>query len=237
MSGALLSTTMKTSIVDLRSNSLVAALLLAVGASASACRTDSATGRAATTSAERPDRRPAAGRTTDNTGFIDNGGRSSDMVSRSEASGMRATEAGSDRPTGTPGSGTPVPIEPSTRRSRGDSGEGAGAATSVRGLSGDNPTSGSPAAEAIGRLAQARCDRETACGRVGAGRAWGTQDLCVTRQRDHARAEIAGAACPRGVDSTQLASCLNALRAQACDDRRTELDAIAGCRLSALCAP
>jgi hypothetical protein len=43
-------------------------------------------------------------------------------------------------------------------------------------------------------------------------------------------------ACRRGIEATQLATCLNAIRLQGCDDRSSELDAVAECRASALCA-
>jgi hypothetical protein len=190
-----------------------------------------------TTSATIP--APAAtttsSRTIDNTGFVDNGGRTSDMRARSEASGMRATEAGSDRPTGTPGSGTPIPVgEP---RSETNVGEGRGAASSVRGTSGQPHPSGGPSVEALARFARARCDRETACNRVGEGRPFKSQDSCVAEQRDRVRADVDALGCPRGIDILQLGTCVNAIRLQGCDDRRVDVDALPDCASSALCAP
>lgn len=181
----------------------------------------------------RADRFQAQSRTIDNAGFVDNGGRTSEQTSRSEASGMRATEAGSERPTGTV-TGLPLPVEPSAPH--GATGEGAGAASSVRGVTGPVATGGPPT-EAIGRLARARCDRESACNRVGSGRPWGSQESCVVEQRDRARDDVASLGCHRGVDGTQLATCLNAIRLQTCEDRRQNLDAVPECRLSALCVP
>jgi len=192
--------------------------------------------RTTTTSARtpRPDATVASTRTIDNAGFVDNGGRTSDMTSRSELSGMRATESGSERPTGTPGSGFPLPLDVKTQSRQ--VGEGAGAASSVRGTDA-RPTSGSPVDEAVGRIARARCDRETTCERIGRGRAFPTQDACMTEHRTMARQETTQASCARGIDSTQLASCLQALRSQACNAGASELDNVPACRVSALCAP
>jgi hypothetical protein len=148
---------------------------------------------------------------------------------------MRATEAGSERPTGTPGSGTPIPVEATPPQS--NIGEGRGAASSVRGTSGRPHPSGGPSVEALARFARARCDRETACDRVGEGRPFKTQDSCVNVQRDRVRADVEALACPRGLDILQLGTCLNGIRLQACDDRRVDVEALPDCAASALCAP
>jgi len=216
----------------------LAAALIAIGAVAPACdRGDLGPGaRSTITSAAtpRPESTAATKRTIDNAGFVDNGGRTSDMTSRSEMSGMRATEAGGERPTGTPGSGTPWPFQ--SNAGPPTIGEGAGAASSERGTNAV-PSAGGPLSEAVARLARARCDRETTCSRVGRGRAWATQDSCVAHQRESVGADVSALACPRGVDNVQLGTCLNALRAQACDDRRGDLAVLPECGASALCAP
>jgi hypothetical protein len=216
---------------------VVLVALAATCVSSQACtRTDiNRVSRVTTNSASLPraDRMPAQSRTIDNTGFVDNGGRTSEQWGRPETSGMRATEAGSERPTGT-ASGVPLPIEASAPR--GDTGEGAGAASSVRGNTGP-VAAGAPPTEAIGRLARARCDRESACNRVGNGRAWGSQEACVADHRDRAREDVASLGCRRGVDATQLATCLNALRLQVCSESRQDLDVVPECRTSALCVP
>ena len=191
--------------------------------------------RAALTSANAPPPASTAvsSRTIDNAGFVDNGGRTSDMTGRSEMSGMRGTEAGSERPTGTPGSGLPLRVP--SKAARTDIGEGAGAATSETGAS--TPSAGGPPSEAVARLARARCDRETSCTRVGPGRAWATQDSCVAKQRERVGAAVSAMSCPHGIDNVQLGTCLNALRGQACADRRGDLALLPDCATNALCAP
>ena len=214
----------------------LAAALVAGGAVASACdRGEQGRARTALTSASTPPPAStvATSRTVDNAGFVDNGGRTSDMTGRSEMSGMRATEAGSERPTGSPGSGQPLPF--SRKAARADIGEGAGASLSEPGTS--VPSAGAPASEAVARLARARCDRETSCNRVGPGRAWGTQDQCVAHQRERVGVGVSALSCPHGVDNVQLGTCLNALRLQACNDRRGDLEVLPECLANALCAP
>ena len=185
-------------------------------------------------STPRPESTAVTTRTIDNAGFVDNGGRTSDETSRSEMSGMRATEAGGERPTGTPGSGTPWPYQSSAAAR--PIGEGAGAASSESGTT-KVPSSGGPVSEAVGRLARARCDRETTCNRIGRGRAWASQESCVAHQREEVGVAMSALACPHGVDNVQLGTCLTALRSLACDDRRGDLAVLPECGANALCAP
>jgi hypothetical protein len=223
--------------IEVTAEVLLAAALMTIGAATAGCdRGELGRGARATStsaSAPRPDSTVATTRTIDNAGFVDNGGRTSDMTSRTEMSGMTATETGSERPTGTPGSGTPWPFQSSGARP--NIGEGAGAASSERGTS--VPSAGGPLSEAVGRLARARCDRETACNRIGPSRAWKSQESCVAHQRELVGGDVSALACPRGVDGVQLGTCLNALRGQACDDRRGDLQILPECLANALCAP
>jgi hypothetical protein len=141
--------------------------------------------------APRPGRTPASSRTTDSSGFVDNGGRTSEMYARGEASGMRATETGSERTTGTPGSGLPV-AAPLRARTAGE------APRTDRG----NP--GVPREAVVSRLAEAICDHEAGCGRV-----------CSAEVKEQTRARMSG--CADAFDATAVASCLGAVRRSACD--------------------
>jgi hypothetical protein len=214
--------------------------LVTLGASVvsfAACRIPPQSGTTTTTSAviPRPDAIGTTKRTIDNTGFVDNGGRTSDETNRTVASGMRATETGSERPTGTPGSGLPLPIEPSPPPAA--IGEGAGAAQSVRGAEGP-PRGGVPIAEsAVSRITRARCDLATSCDHVGEGKPYRTAVDCMMQERQRTMDEIDGAACPNGIDAVQLANCLADVRRQACTAPSSNLDALVGCQSSALCAP
>jgi len=186
----------------------------------------------------RPDATRVSSRTIDNAGFVDNGGRTSDETSRTQLSGMRATELGSERLTGTPGSGAPIPLPESAlpRSVEEVLLEGARSPTSTT-REGTRFAADASSIEAVGRLARARCDRESACNRVGEGRLWGTQDACVAQQRERGGQDVVALSCERGFDGTQLGACLNAVRLQPCTDARTALDAVSECRASALCRP
>lgn len=213
-------------------NSVVALVL--AGIAVLACEKSSLDRPASTITysarAPRPDSTGVTTRTLDSTGYVDNAGRTSEQRNRTEASGMRATETGSERPTGTPGSGTPIPVGPRTHGAQ--VGEGAGA------LGGDKgDTTGAPGDTVVARVARARCDREIACDRVGTGKSFGTSEQCMANVRERAREDVVDAACARGFDGTQLGICLNTIRQLPCDTPLDAIDAVANCQASALCAP
>lgn len=204
------------------------AVFVSFGMVAACARTEATSSRATVLAGTpRPDSTATTTHTVDNAGFVDNGGRTSDMTARTELSGMRATEAGGERPTATTG-GIPLPLGPRAP-GRADRGEGAGSG-------GATSPAGGPSSEATSRIAEARCDRETACNRIGSGRAWASKAACREAQRERVGRLIEPAVCKRGVDSVQLTSCLTEVRSQACDDPRDTIDATAHCRASALCA-
>jgi hypothetical protein len=213
---------------------------LAAGLVAGACADafSPATTRTMSAMTPRPDSTAATSRTSDNAGFVDNGGRTSDETNRTQMSGMRNTELGSERLTGTPGSGAPIPLpeNPLPRSVEEVLLEGARTPTSST-REGPKRTEDAATLEAVGRFARARCDRESACNRVGEGRLWGTMESCVAQQRQRVHDDIAALSCERGFDPVQLGACLNAVRVQACTDARTALDAVSECRTSALCRP
>lgn len=184
-----------------------------------------------TSSAEEGRTRSASSRTIDNAGFVDNAGRTSTETARTDLSGMRATEVGSERVTGTPGTGAPVPpFDPTGPGARATEGEGAGASRSQRGTSGP-PASGAPPETVVGRVAQARCDQATTCGRST------STEACMMPERPKARADVERAACPNGIDTVQLGLCLASIRQLDCGARAGALDDVEACRASALCAP
>jgi hypothetical protein len=205
----------------------------------------------------RPDATGVSSRTIDNAGFVDNGGRTSDETIRAQTSGMRATEVGSERITGTPGSGQPIPfIEPNPPR-RGAQRERAPDATDMGQTVAPttaigprpDPTSAPPAATTIGpgpspaqldateRIARARCDRQTACDRIGPGRAWGSPEACMAQQRPRTSEEVASLACRAGLDGMQLGACLDAIRGLGCSESAASLDSVGECQPTSVCMP
>ncbi len=208
-------------------------VVLAVGALAAAAGCDRARTRGpsgvTTTTAEniRPDRRPPPARTVDAAGFMDNGGRSSNETVRTELSGMRAAESGTHAPTGTPGSGLPLPIEPGTRGA--ESGERPRPPELGR-----NAPAGAPTVTVTERVAQALCDHENVCGRVGSKDA-PTLATCMSRIRLGVQDDLAQAGCPNGHDPNEVADCLSAIRLASCDRRVDSLGALPECDARSLC--
>lgn len=208
-------------------------LLLVTAAVAAAAACERAQTRAPadarTTSASmRPEARPAPVKTVDKDGFVDNAGRSSSETARTEMSGMRATEIGSERPTGTPGIGFPIPLEPRTREPQPP--ERAPAPPIGR-----TTTTGAPIEGVASRAAQALCDRETSCERVGPNRPWGSLASCTNALRPIASEDLAESGCSDGFEPTAVAACLSAMRLSACDKRVDRLGAFPECEPRSLC--
>jgi len=202
-------------------------VIVAVGAAVVAAGCDRAPARSptgVTTTSARPDARPAPVRTVDNTGFVDNAGRSSNERARTELSGMRATETGTEVPTGTPGSGLPLPIEPSAP-AEGDERPPEEGASST----------GAPAEAVVGRAAQALCDYAMSCGRVGKGAEWPSLAACTGKVRASVRGDLSQAGCPLAFDATAVASCLSAIRLAPCDQRIERLGTLNACEPATLC--
>lgn len=191
----------------------------ALAAAIGACRSSESVGRAVTTSASAT-APPPASRTIDNAGWVDAAGRTSSETNRTELSGMRATEAGAERPTGTPGSGYSVDT---ARAALGEKPSG-------RPVTG----AGMPKTEVLGRVVSAHCDREAVCDHIGEGKRWSSAQACEAASRPAVLARIDATACERGVQASALAACLTTLRDRACDDGRPA-DALPECAAERLC--
>lgn len=208
-------------------------------AAAVACRRsdlDRGAASTTTTTSARPESTATSSRTIDNAGFVDNAGRTSEMTSRTTSSGMRATETGSERPTGTPGSGMPIP---SAGASGGGHASETGRAAEPRRVpvrtTPASRTRGAPVlSDDVARLARARCDRATACDRVGPGRAFESQGDCMMQLRARSERDLEAAACQNGVDRTSLALCLGEVRKLPCDET-DELANVAMCTPADVC--
>jgi len=71
--------------------------------------------------------------------------------------------------------------------------------------------------DAVAQIASARCTLESACGRVGAERAFSTVDSCVSDVRATQRPQLTGTSCAKGVDPYALDRCLEEMRARGCN--------------------
>ena len=166
--------------------------------------------------------------TVDNAGFHDNAGHTSDDYPANEMSGARATEGGGLAPASSPRT-TPLPEAFSqNEHALSPNAEPLPAGpTQPAGVSDDRGA----------RLSRAICDRETFCNHVGKGREWKSQDACTTHYTMSGQKQIESASCERGIDTTQLAACLQAVRALPCNTEPRTLEAIPACRANTLCNP
>jgi hypothetical protein len=187
-----------------------------------------------TTSASvlHPAAAPAAVRMVDNTGFVDNGGRTDDEVARTEMSGMRPTEMGSERVTGTPGVGVPLPfVDPTTPpRFHGLERERPVAAERVA-------AAGIPRTVVSGTMTQALCRRDAACARQSQDHDYPTLPKCTAGSRGRAREEIEGSGCTVGFDADRVAACLNAIRQTDCSVHLSSAGDIPACDGRLMCRP
>ncbi len=84
-------------------------------------------------------------------------------------------------------------------------------------------------------MTKARCQRESACGRVGAGRRFADDGACRRALFDDAWSIVMDEACPTGVDAARVSSCAADLGARACEQSQG-IEKVVACRTSALCA-
>lgn len=83
------------------------------------------------------------------------------------------------------------------------------------------PLGGGPmsVAGALNVLADARCHREEACGRVGEGRAYRDRTACErTALQAHAH-DVTILQCKGGIDAKRLETCAGKLRGMKCEQR------------------
>jgi hypothetical protein len=212
---------------------VVSLLVLAVPI---ACGGGSDLGRGAQTtlaSSESHPSKPPEARTVDSAGYVDNAGNTSEeTVPRPETSGVRGTETGSDRPTGT-NTGLPIAVPGRAPKANGKEKPMAPRSAALQPQSGGT----SPVAsyeDAPGKLGRAMCDHESACERIGPGRAWETDDACVFAMRERAMADIDAAGC--AVDAAAVTLCLTAVRRAPCDTVIDRAAALQACAASEICA-
>lgn len=172
---------------------------------------------------------PPPSHTVDDSGWVDSAGRSANADARTEMSGMRPTEAGAQRVTGTPGSGLPLPIEPA---------EPAAVPEEITGeiAPGTERAAGTPLEAVVAALVDATCEREARCGRTGAGRRWRSGLACIEGMRPATGRALASAGCPYDFDVDAVAACAIALRSADCD-ASVEPASVPACDVRKLCVP
>lgn len=69
---------------------------------------------------------------------------------------------------------------------------------------------------AIHWIAETRCEREAACGRVGNDQRWATHRACLDELTREYSEDLTAQECPAGVDSKVLTECVKASRVADC---------------------
>jgi|SRR5580658_7721787 hypothetical protein len=101
-------------------------------------------------------------------------------------------------------------------------------------------TSAQPAAApvnlaSIDAIALARCDREQRCDNVGAGKTFSNREACLNDIRSKGDNDLTTSACPGGIDTTRLQTCLDAVRTERCDNPLDAVGRLSACRTDSLC--
>ncbi len=92
-------------------------------------------------------------------------------------------------------------------------------------------TEAAPAA--INDIADATCDHERSCLKVGPNNQWSSYEACV--QTTHAK--LAYVSCRASVRQTRLSSCIDDIRADPCVSTRASTLRVSSCTPEELCNP
>jgi hypothetical protein len=163
-------------------------------------------------------------RTVDNAGFVDPAGRTHEVGAGTYGG------APSDFREGVPPPQREQPTT-TTTTSKGKSDGGSAAPTAIT----PAPAPSDPT-DFNGRAARALCDRETYCGRIGAGKSFESAEACLADKRERVRAAVRAAPC-REIRGDRISSCLTAIRAVACGLPTDSVQPPPACTAPVLCHP
>jgi len=88
---------------------------------------------------------------------------------------------------------------------------------------------------AVERIVAARCARETACNNVGPDKHFVDSDTCARNLRGSLGDDLKPSSCPRGIDSTSVDKCMEAIRSESCNNPIDTISRLAACRTSEMC--
>jgi hypothetical protein len=88
---------------------------------------------------------------------------------------------------------------------------------------------------AVDRLAVRRCDRETDCKNVGAGKRYEDRGACERELLHSLEVELGPEVCSYGVREERLNECLESIRVESCQSSLDTISRLATCRTHALC--
>lgn len=141
---------------------------------------------------------------------------------------MRATEIGSQVPTGTPGSGFPVPIEPPPEPAPPER------PGPDRIAIGPVPAEDGTVVRAVlDEVTLTHCEREVACGRIAPTEGVACMRTIGTRYLE----DLGRAECPFSFDIDAVMACVSAIRGAPCEEPVDDLSALPACQPEAMCLP
>lgn len=88
---------------------------------------------------------------------------------------------------------------------------------------------------ALGKITAARCDRETRCDNVGAGKTYDNRGACMSSIHGKTESDLNSKECPGGIRNSELSECLGKIDAEACGNPLDTISRLASCRTGALC--
>jgi len=91
------------------------------------------------------------------------------------------------------------------------------------------------AAVARDRIAEARCDLEQKCNKIGVGKDYADRNACTAKIKQRWQDELNFRDCPGGIDTKELNECLTEIRNNNCGNPLDTLGRIMACRSSDLC--
>lgn len=114
--------------------------------------------------------------------------------------------------------------------------ETAGTATVTSGAtSGVKVTGASPRDQAAMRLADEICARETACGAIGDGARYRTEEACMADQGSSAPVQLSRWSCTPTPTKAGFEECLAAIRGERCETPLPRVDRLVACRSASVC--
>ena len=90
--------------------------------------------------------------------------------------------------------------------------------------------------DVVEEFANAWCQQDRSCDRVGAGRQHPAFFDCVAERRDAVRTDLQAIGCPHGIRTTQARKCADELEQVDCANPTASLLSLAQCQSETLCA-
>ena len=106
------------------------------------------------------------------------------------------------------------------------------------GRAGQTTTSGAeilPAEDAVNRLTARRCERESDCNNIGAGKKYDDHAACEREVAHDLTSDLRPASCTYGVRGDKLEECLQELRNEKCGNPLDTVSRLATCRTGRIC--